>query len=405
MASLVRRKYKHSNSKIKGALRALDPARLYQMAQEAGSGSSSSSSDEASVKEVLKHRKRKKRFKQIYLTKMPPPVLKRQMGGADQEQEEQVSETPQLGMTQPWEEGVMPADDDLAKLAAAVRRRRTELQTGAGHPRAHPFELGSRTGANEVIVKSGNPILFEHPCRIVLLGPSSSGKTTLVKRILSQRDKLFKPAPLDVNWFYQVESAATNLKRDLPEVNFIKGMPNRDDIFKRDASDPPAIIVIDDMAARENGKEDIKTMESLFSAVRHANVTIIILLHSIAKMAKVMNNATHLIGMLNGAGADTVYTAANNVYAHGRKPFFKFCGQETKNLMRKKYPYLVVTAAADDDCLICRTRVLDGDQNTFFAPAGMTKSQLYLDLKDSDKVGNILLQHSHLPDDCEDERE
>jgi len=267
-------------------------------------------------------------------------------------------------------------------LAKHVRRQREE-QRGAGvDPVAASLELKSTLGTNEMIVASGNPIEIRHPARIIFLGPSGAGKTTLATRLLTQTDRIFEPAPQQIVWYYQVARSIDSVRTALPHVTFIAGMPEAQELLAVNDG-YSRLVVIDDIAVSgQNARVKLLALQNLFSGVRHANISIIIMLHDLRGMTSVVNNCTHLIGMLNGAGSPGLFRSLNTLLNHERTKYIKWCADQTRALDDLPYPYLCCEPGSNESILQLRTRILEGDKNTFFAPAGMRKTRTYLDLRD-----------------------
>ena len=63
---------------------------------------------------------------------------------------------------------------------------------------------------------------FETPFRCVLFGPSASGKSHWLGRLLRERDRLFSPVPTKFYWCYQrfYKDFHENLKNDIPQIEF-----------------------------------------------------------------------------------------------------------------------------------------------------------------------------------------
>ena len=53
-------------------------------------------------------------------------------------------------------------------------------------------------------------IPFQHPTTILVAGPTFSGKTTFVKKVI--RTRLVQPAPERIIWFYTEKEAKTEFE-------------------------------------------------------------------------------------------------------------------------------------------------------------------------------------------------
>ena len=76
-----------------------------------------------------------------------------------------------------------------------------------------------------------NNIIFKTPCSCVIAGPSQSGKSTVLKKILQDNKLLFSPAPTKIYYCYSVWSSGYEpLKLVDPTIEFIEGIMDRDAI-------------------------------------------------------------------------------------------------------------------------------------------------------------------------------
>src|SRR5262247_1333757 len=90
-------------------------------------------------------------------------------------------------------------------------------------------------------------IPFYHPFTGVCSGPTGSGKTQLMKRIILNIDKMMSPSPARIVWYY-AESQPT-LEEELGSlVEFREGMPELTDF---DGTEP-VLVVIDDLMSECN---------------------------------------------------------------------------------------------------------------------------------------------------------
>ena len=129
---------------------------------------------------------------------------------------------------------------------------------------------------------------FRHPFTCMVAGPTGSGKTVLVRRILNAFDELIyfkdqKVNQLKVLWAYgQWQSLYTEPIGDKVICNYVSGLPSEEEIKE----DLPHIIVIDDLMT-ELG--DNKKFADLFTkGSHHLGVSVIFISQNMYHQGKQM---------------------------------------------------------------------------------------------------------------------
>jgi len=104
-----------------------------------------------------------------------------------------------------------------------------------------------------VVTIPNTPTQVKSPFRIVIAGPSMSGKTELVFEMLRQRNFMFQPTPPIVYWFYSMEESITEAREEFTKITFIKDLPT--DEWIKDTIDPKkgALFIIDDLMCDASG--------------------------------------------------------------------------------------------------------------------------------------------------------
>ena len=121
--------------------------------------------------------------------------------------------------------------------------------------------------------------LINHPTTLQLIGPSFSGKTTILKRLLKYRQDIFSE---DFNHIiYCYGESTSNFEKDIPEAQLHKGLPTQEELEGWIAlySHSPWIICIDDLGQEFHNSQigsDICTKLS-----HHFNVSVILISHSL----------------------------------------------------------------------------------------------------------------------------
>ena len=115
--------------------------------------------------------------------------------------------------------------------------------------------------------------VFEHPFTGMFSGPTSCGKTFLVKRILQEH--LIKPWPQRIIWIYRRwQPLYDDIRRTVwPPVEFIQGIPV--DIDNDSYLDPSTrnLIVLDDVMA--SSSKDGRITELFTEGSHHRNLSVI----------------------------------------------------------------------------------------------------------------------------------
>lgn len=129
---------------------------------------------------------------------------------------------------------------------------------------------------------------FEHPCTIVIGGPSKCGKTCLVKKIIE--NQYIQPFPEKVYWFY---SEYQDLYKEMEEeglvTEFIKGLDKSvvDDLTSNDR-DVSKLCIFDDL---QDEVASDRTIADLFTRGSHLrNLSVIYITQNIFFQGKVARN-------------------------------------------------------------------------------------------------------------------
>jgi hypothetical protein len=115
----------------------------------------------------------------------------------------------------------------------------------------------------EVITGGAVACPFEEACTLALVGPSRSGKSTLLRNILQHKDVMFTTPVTSVLYCYNVWSDEFNQIKD---TEFVKGLPTMDDIEKLTASRDHTLLVMDDLGELL-GKN--KFVSDIFTTISH----------------------------------------------------------------------------------------------------------------------------------------
>ena len=113
-------------------------------------------------------------------------------------------------------------------------------------------------------------MLFKHPCSIIIAGPSQSGKTNLLIKILENVSKMVEPPPKYVIYFYEYwQPSFKNLKKN--GVIFKQGLPD-----ERKIPEDSVVVLDDKMQELDSLGTGIYT-----KTVHHKKISLITILQNI----------------------------------------------------------------------------------------------------------------------------
>ena len=147
------------------------------------------------------------------------------------------------------------------------------------------------------------PHQFKFPSQTTIIGPSQSGKTSLLKKILENSDN-FETRPDAIYWFYMKRNSVP----DLPNVQAIEGLPDIDYIEAQKPG-PNVVIVMDDLqTAFSRDKAGRELLSDLMCVhAHHNNYCLFNLIQSAFSVDRTSRtNSTYLI--LMRSKADTLQT-------------------------------------------------------------------------------------------------
>ena len=180
-----------------------------------------------------------------------------------------------------------------------------------------------------------NPQL-KHPFAAIIAGPSQSGKTELVMRLIRNVKHMIHPAPHKIIYCY---GEFQPIFCDYPYVTFNEGLP---DTNQFDGTHP-TLLIIDDLMPETN-----YSISNIFTKCsHHRNVSVVYLTQNLfykSKQNRTMNlNAHYIILFKNPRDATQVATLARQMYP-GRS---KFLLEAFKDATEKPHGYLLIDLKPD----------------------------------------------------------
>ena len=202
-------------------------------------------------------------------------------------------------------------------------------------------------------------VRLKHPFTCTIAGPTGSGKTQFVFRMIKNVNELINPPPEKILYCY---GEFQPIFTELPDVEFHEGLPEigRFDGRRR------VLLIIDDLM-----NEADQNVCNLFTKLsHHRNVSVVFITQNLFhknRHVRTMNLNTHyLIIFKNPRDANQVATLARQMYP-GRS---KFVLEAFEDATKKPYGYLLVDLKPEtDEKYRIRTNVFpDDDRQYVYVP-------------------------------------
>lgn len=189
-------------------------------------------------------------------------------------------------------------------------------------------------------------------------GPTSSGKTTLVKRLVQNADHLFHPSPRKVFWYYSVEQPWYNT---FPNVTFIQGLP---DVTILNPN-IPQLVILDDLMSETNA-----TIEKFFTTYsHHYNASVIFITQNLyfksARQKSISLNTQYLFVFKNIRDANQIKTLGRQIFPDKKNYLLDAYEQATNT----KWGYLLIDLRSNTlDSMRLRSNIFPGEIPVYWVP-------------------------------------
>lgn len=241
---------------------------------------------------------------------------------------------------------------------------------------------------NEIIViKQGDrPAVFQHPTQIMLGGPTKSGKTTLMQRLLENRATMFQPPIERVYWYYTMDNSVAGAKTMFPDVIFVKGTVTSKTTQDMELS-RPTLLIMDDMQDMVLRTDTFTVLSNLFTREsHHSNLSVALLVQDffIKRLNQIAAQCENVIAMLSGSSSQKLESLGRRMFSTGGGAFLLWATQRIK--AQSKWPYALMSQGAGvSECEKLRHFIFPGEANTFYVQKGTLQDRMYLELKQHEK--------------------
>lgn len=187
-----------------------------------------------------------------------------------------------------------------------------------------------------------------HPFRMVLAGPSMSGKSTYIRELIKNREALFTTRFYRIILYVPESSINSHevyfksLKQACPNVEIMSGLPKPQEIF---AETLPKLIIVDDqMQAMFHDK----FMEQIFTAIsHHGELSIVFTTQNYFESGPtktIIRNCNYLVVFYDALNGKAVLRNIGSQLTPQQPQFFNNCFDQLSKYQSIRFSYILVDA-------------------------------------------------------------
>ena len=188
---------------------------------------------------------------------------------------------------------------------------------------------------------------FSTPTSILLAGPTMSGKTTFIKKLLENASEMFSEAPSQILFCYIAQQPALEKIKMLPNVTLHEGLPDRSQITEFGLEKGHKVIVFDDMM--KYIVNDVNIQDYVTVASHHNNMTIILLTQNIfaqGQTARTISLNCHYIVLFNNKRDLSQVSRLGSQIMPGKSRYFMDSYEKATS---RKYGYLLIDLSPESE--------------------------------------------------------
>lgn len=200
---------------------------------------------------------------------------------------------------------------------------------------------------------------FQHPCNILVAGPTKAGKTELVKKIVSSANEMFSPPPTKIWWCFAEWQPGYKDLND--KVDFVEGVPDFKQIKNQHQ---PQLLILDDLM------QDVKgdTLTEMFTrGTHHGNLSCIHIVQNVfykgIRSSRI--NAQYIILLKNPPDRLQAMNLGRQIFPRKQKYFL----ESVDDACEKPFGYILIDLSQNTpQNLRLRTNIFPGERQIVYVP-------------------------------------
>lgn len=199
---------------------------------------------------------------------------------------------------------------------------------------------------------------WRHPFFAVVSGPSQSGKSTFVKRLIENRAQLINPKPAGVVWCYSQQQPLYSSLRYDPEITFMHGIPEDLSQLRN------RLLIFDDLMTELKNNKDLVMLTT--RGCHHLNISCIHIVQNLFCGDRTSRiNSQYITLMKNPSDQLQISNLAKQVFPKNTKYFH----EAFEDACSSPHGYLLLDMHQHTpDNLRLRTNIFPGEATIVYTP-------------------------------------
>ena len=205
-----------------------------------------------------------------------------------------------------------------------------------------------------------------HPSTMLVSGPTGSGKSQFVAKVLFER--LFNPFPEKITWIYgEWQPLYDQLQIQIPEIEFITGLPPN--IYSSFNPKNRNLLILDDQMSEAGGSKELSDLFTKGS--HHRNLSVVFLVQNLfdkgRSMRTVSLNTQYLVIFKNPRDKTQINFLARQMFPNNTK--FLVDAFEDATLDPYGYILLDLHQQTPEEFRV-RSKIFNGEDAVAYEPVG-----------------------------------
>ena len=209
---------------------------------------------------------------------------------------------------------------------------------------------------------------FETPFTAILSGPTSSGKTTVLFKILRHARQMFKDIPEHIYYCYGADqSLFDSMKKEIKNITFIDHLPSKSEIDEIGMNGKHKVLILDDMLQTASQSPEVLELFTIHAHHKKSRFFFVVqnLLYQGKHFRTIGLNTHYFLLMKNPRDNRQLQIIGSQIFGGKTKYFLDAVEKATA----KNYSYILIDISpASEPLYRLRTDIFPDQLPTIYLP-------------------------------------